>query len=168
MGPVSIGHQVLGGTGSLLHLLDDRLSRSPGAIISGGALSRVAIGGSLVGGAFGDAGEITSVGAMGLVKIAQNLDGGAGTDSGLHSIHEHTSQGLPSAARSSAAAAVPVTNSGAILSNGAMGLVKIAHDLQGGGGASDSGEIDPDEASLAGVSIGGSLIGGSGGGAGSR
>ena len=145
LGGVKIGHNVEGGSGDYA-----------GLISSSGNLPSVTIGGSLIGGLGGDSGQVYSAGAMGPVQITHDILGGAGYASG----YVYSTGTLASASvGGSVIGGGPGNYSGLIQSVGAMGAVKIAHDLRGGSGQ-NSGVIDSG-GTLAAASIGGSLIGGS-------
>ncbi len=147
MGAVTIGHDVLGGSGP-----------SAGSIGSNGQVGAVKIFGSLVGGSNTDTGKISSAGNMGAVTIYHNVQGGSGPDSGF--IFSGAKLGVVKIFGSLIGDAN--TNSGAILSTGDMSAVTISHDVRGSSGFG-SGRIQSNGtlALVGGVTIGGSLIGGS-------
>ena len=129
--------------------------------VSGGADAKIGsinIGGSLIGGGAVGSGSIRSAGDMGTVKIQGSVRGGDGFQSGLlmsaAAIGSITIGGSLIGGDGSAV-------SGEIFSGGAMGKVKIGHEMQGGA-AFSSGLIHC-AGSLAGVTVGGSLTGGTGG-----
>jgi hypothetical protein len=149
MGPVKIGHDLQGGAGV-----------ASAIIHSDGELTSITIGGSLIGGLGFGSGEIDSNSKIGPVKIGHDVRGSFGDASGII-----FSSGLLGAVTIGGSliggagnyATVPGTE-GQIHSGGAMGAVKIAHDVQGGSGVW-SGSISTNS-TLASVTIGGSLVGG--------
>jgi hypothetical protein len=125
-------------------------------VINGG-IDKITIGGSLIGGNAMFSGRIATTGDAGPVKIGGDLRGGDGEQSA----HLFIAGKLAS-----------VTVGGSLIGEGAvsarirsgldMGPVKIAGDIRGGAGH-DSGQV-LSFAKLASVSVGGSIIGGKGGG----
>lgn len=169
MGPVKIGGDIRGGTGT-----------ESGEIRStAGAIAKVAVGGSIIGGSgagtpttdqdlnsnpiYVGAGSIVSYLDMGPVSVGGSLVGGLGFGSGIIVSLNGRIQG----------AATVVTiggslvgggglESGFIFSQGDMGLVKITADMRGSAG-DDSGGIQTFSGKLGGLTLGGSLVGGNGG-----
>jgi hypothetical protein len=150
LGPVKIGHDVLGGGGFA-------------GLIDAGAITRVTIGGSLIAGLGSFSGAIFSTSSIGPVKIGGSIVG--------NEISIATDGGEISAT----GAIGPVTiggsiiggqggNSGRIVGGGAIGAMKIGHDVRGGAGflsgSVTSGGLPGDK--LGSLTLGGSLIGGSG------
>lgn len=154
IGAITIGRDMLGGSGV----------GSANVQSSTGKIASVTIGGSLVGGSTNNSGEIISTGDLGAVKIGHDLQGGAGSLSGFI---QSTGGKIASVAIGGSlvgwqlAGAVNL-NSGEIISNGNLGPVTVGHDVQGGT-SDESGTIKSDSGKIASVTIGGSLIGGSGG-----
>ncbi|HEV7404864.1 MAG TPA: hypothetical protein VGO11_18120 [Chthoniobacteraceae bacterium] len=138
IGPVTIAHDVSGGTGDF-----------SGTIASLGNLGPVTIGGSLLGGG-GAAGSIFSHATLTSVKIAHDVVGGLGIDSGEIEGNHTTLTIGGSLIGSSGSYAGRVTLN--------LGSVTIGHDVIGGSGPF-SGAINC--VTLNAVTIGGSLIGGS-------
>jgi hypothetical protein len=146
MGLVKIGRDLQGGMGG-----------TTGLIFSNSKLAGVKAGGSVIGGIGADSGKIISIGDMGLVEFGRDLRGGTGGSSGMVNSTFGRLAGVT--VRGSVIGATG-GGSGAILSNGDMGMVNIGHDLQGSSGL-DSGRIRVFGGHLAGVTVGGSVIGGS-------
>ena len=148
MGPVRIGHDLVGGGGNF-----------SGRIASRGKLASVTIGGSVIGGSMTESGRIYSGGDMGAVRIARDLKGGAGDNSG----QVETDGNLASVSIGGSIIGGSGSTAGAVTCatpNSQMGTVTIGHDLLGGSN-SMSGTVLAG-GNLAGISIGGSLIGGLG------
>jgi len=150
VGPVTIGGNMVGSGGYY-----------SGSIFAAGGLGNVKVGGSLKGGAGAVSGAIVSNGNMDQVTIGQGVQGGAGWYSG--SILAYGSMAA------SAGETVTVTGSlvggagnysGEIVANGNLGPVIITGNLQGSGGQY-SGEVGSLKNSVASVTVGGSVIGGS-------
>jgi hypothetical protein len=150
---ITIGHDIQGGPGA-----------ASGFVGSNTTLAGVSVGGSIIGGknsATEDSGEITSSGNMGPVKIGHDILGGAGMFSG-----DINSNGTLAGASVGGSVIGGLGILSGFISGTDMGMVKIGHDLRGGGlpagstdSISDSGLIDA-EGHLAGISIGGSVIAG--------
>ena len=143
MGPVSIGHDLKGGSGD-----------TSGFVQGLDTIAKVTLGGSLIGGAGSSSGMITCYDPMGVVKIGGDLQGGGGEGSGSIRAFD-TLAGV-----TVGGSLVGGSNAGAgqIFATRAMGPVAIAKDLRGGS-AQNSGYVGSGD-TLAGVTIGGSLIGG--------
>ncbi|MGB8168534.1 MAG: hypothetical protein WCF18_13640 [Chthoniobacteraceae bacterium] len=122
-----------------------------------GSISTLTIGGSLIGGATANRGEIFTTGDMGAVKIGHNLEGGAGTNSG--SLFTKAGGKIASVNIGGSIIGGAGDNEAEIASS-AIGPVTIGHDVKGGSG-SGSGEISS-LTSITSISIGGSLIGDAG------
>ncbi len=152
MGVVKIGGDIKGGTGAM--------STFSGAIDSHGTIKSVTVGGSLVGGAGGDSGEIIAfgTGGMGTVKIGLDVVGGPGSAGFSGDIDSHGKL----AAVTIGGSLIGGSNfdSGLVVSTGDMAMVQVGGNVQGGGGGS-SGFIHS-LAKLAGVKVAGSVIGGTG------
>jgi len=145
LGEVTIARDVQGGTG-----IDS------GEITASTTLAGVKVGGALIGAAGTDSGAIFAQGDLGPVTIGAGVLGSSGDASGF--IGADFAVGNITITGSLVGGS---TTSSGVLSckNGNMGFVKITGDVRGGSGG-DSGFIDVN-GSLAGVSIGGSLIGAS-------
>jgi hypothetical protein len=150
IGMVRIAHDVQGGSGSLSGLIE-----------SVGKLTGATIGGSVIGSSSRYSGNIGSIGDMGAVTVRGNVQCGSGDDSGrIWSFANVVSVSIGGSLIGGTGA-----RSGEILcERGNLGVVRIAHDLLGGSGV-QSGYIECHGVSfgnVTSVSIGGSLIGGSG------
>ena len=117
----------------------------------------VNIAGSLIGGASLNSGTIQSTGDIGTVKIGHDVQGGTGAVTG----QVFTLGALGNVSIGGALIGGSGVDSGVLSSNGNMGVVKIGHDLFGGSGNS-SGAISADTGTMAGINIGGSMIGSTG------
>ena len=152
MGAVTISHNVLGGSGP-----------DSGFIQSGGKLGVVKVLGSLIGGSDTNSGAIFSTGDMAAVTVGHDVKGGSGFGSGRIesegklAIVGGVNIGGSLIGGADVGMATSLISSGSILSKGDMGVVTIGHDLLGGTGY--GGHVRS-SAKLAGVHIGGSLIGG--------
>jgi hypothetical protein len=127
--------------------------------VTGGAdgkLGAVTIGGSLIGGSATNSGGIHSSGDMGKVKIGGDIIGGTGATSGSL-IADGKLAGVT--VGGSLLGGTGGAGCGFIKSGSDMGKIKIGRDVRGAG--HNSGEI-ASYGTLAGVTIGGSFIGGSG------
>jgi hypothetical protein len=145
MGPVKIGHDILGaGTDNF------------GLVQSTAKLTRITVGGSVLGGTAAFTGAIRAA-ELGPVKIARDVIGG----SGIHSGSITSSVGdIASVAIGGSLLGGSASDSGRIESEaGNLGPLKIAHDVRGGSGPR-SGSIEA-RLSLKSAILGGSLIGGS-------
>jgi hypothetical protein len=123
-----------------------------------GRLGSVFIGGSLIGGAGTSSGRILSSGAMGPVRVNGNVQGGGGNGSGDIS----TVSTLAGVTVGGSLLGGTGNISGRIFSSKAMGLVRVIGDVEGDvqvAGGITSGIISTNS-TLAGVTIGGSLLGG--------
>ena len=153
--PISnLESDIVGKLGSLTVAHDD-----VGAYINvtgSNGIGPVNIGGSLIGGATTDSGEIFSRGNIGAVKIGQDVVGGAGTSSGTITARG----GLASATVSGSVIGGSNEDSGQIYSVGNAGAVTIGHDVLGGM-SNYSGCIIFQSAATS-VTVGGSVIGGTG------
>jgi hypothetical protein len=123
-----------------------------------GTIGSVTIGGSLIGGAAADSGEIRSSGKMGAVKISGDVRGGGGSTSGaIVATGDLTSVTVGGSLLGGSA-----SSSGLITSNnGSIGPVKIGGDIHGGSN-NGSGAVTA-TTTIASVTVRGSLIGGSAG-----
>ncbi len=148
IGSLKIGHDLQGGAG--IH------SGSVSNYYSYGKIGNVAIGGSIIGGKGVDSGEISSKGAIGRVSIGHDLQGGEGLRSGYLYNAKDAIAGVTIGGSILGGAG---GSSGDIGSAGDIGFVKVLHDVKGGSGAF-SGSIATNGGKIAGVKIGGSLIGG--------
>jgi hypothetical protein len=154
VGPATVGQDVTGGDGE-----------SSGALLSGGDMGAVKIGGALSGGTGDFSGLIETQGepadsSMATVKITGAILGGLGRNSG--SIH---SSGKLAGAEAAELRGFDGTlrggvGSGSISSELDMGAVKIAGSILGG--TADEGGKITSGGKLASLTVGGSLIGGSG------
>lgn len=151
MGAVTIGHNLLGGSGT----------NSAFVSSSGGAMGAVTVGGSLIGRVGDSSAAFNSTGTMGAVKIGHNIRGGPGQETAKITADEF----MPSVTVGGSVYGGALTRSGTILGDGGLGSVKIGHDLVGGAGIRTGAIATTDVAGKAAtsVSIGGSLIGGTGG-----
>jgi hypothetical protein len=130
-----------------------------GLVQAGGTIGNVTIGGSLLGGAAGDTGEILALGAsMGAVKIGVDVIGGTGMASFSGAINSHGK--LAAVTIGGSLVGGSNSDSGLVVSTGDMALVKVGGNVKGGSGFS-SGFINS-HAKLAGVKVTGSVIGGTG------
>jgi autotransporter family porin len=145
-GPLTIGHNVIGGVGTRSgHVVADRF---PSA----------SIGGSLVGGPGGFSGELRStLDDIGPVRIGHNVVGDGGADSG----RIESAGKLISVRIGGSLMGGPNGDSGSLVSGGDMGAVTIGSNLVGAGGG-DSGNLQAG-GKLASVTIGGSIFGAGGG-----
>jgi hypothetical protein len=152
MGVVKIGRDVKGGTGAM--------STFSGVIDSHGTIKSVTVGGSLLGGAGGESGEIIAfgTGGMGTVKIGLDVVGGTSPAGFSGDIDSHGKL----AAVTIGGSLIGGSNleSGLVVSTGDMAMVQVGGHVQGGAGGS-SGFIHS-LAKLAGVKVAGSVIGGTG------
>jgi hypothetical protein len=155
IGPVAINGNLLGGAGQRTGLVE------------GDRLSIVTIGGSLVGGSEFMSGQLYSyTGSIGDVQIAHNLVGGIGDESGkidcggkLAGVTIKGSLVGESGAYDTITDANGVDHSGQIFSVEDLGVIKINHDLHGGAGQFAGCVSSHND--LVGLTIGGSLVGGS-------
>jgi hypothetical protein len=166
VGSVKIGHDVQGGSGFL------------SGRVSGEALTKVSVHGSLIGGSGDQSGDITGIG-IGKLTIGNSIIGGPGSNSGnvLASDIASIKVGFDvkggigdSSGRISANGLLgSVTIGGSVIGGDTAGsghvfgftvkTVKVAHDLVGGTGDTSGGiqaNID-----IARVTVGGSVLGGS-------
>ena len=103
-----------------------------------GRLGSVSIGGSLIGGGGNFSGRIISEGAMGVVRVRGDVLGGGGSESAEIRSGDFgdTTRGTLAGVTIGGSLLGGAGNlSGRIESNGAMGAVKIAGKVQGGGGS---------------------------------
>ncbi len=150
MGGVKIGRDVHGGSS---------VGESGSIFARGGNLTSVSIGGSLLGGAGFDSGEIFTTGDAGAVKIGGDVIGGTITASGLVTVRgQLTSLSIGGSLFGGA------SDSTGVISGDDIGAVKIGRNLIGGSIAgtmanlSRTGFIEGDR--IASVSIGGSIVAG--------
>ena len=180
IGPITIGGSLVGGStlnaGEILASGDIGAVKITGSVLGGsasftgfiqsftGKIASVAIGGSVVGGAGADSGTIGADGDMGAVTVGGSVLGGAGTVSGdiQSSNGKIASVTINGSLIGGQATGAVGSFSGVIDSAGDIAFVKIGGNVQGGTAATDSGEIQSDNGKLLSVSIGGSLLGGSG------
>ena len=168
-------------TGEALHWL--RARSEVGGNLEGGtssfsgrifvdALGAVTVGGSIIGGAGQDTGEIFSRNSIGLVKIGGSIVGGTNTFSGVLGAAKMIA-GITvggSLVGGTEVTAAGQNHLGAIFADGAIGPVKIGGNIQGGDVSSavtvfDSGAIKAGR--IASVFVGGSILGGNASGGGS-
>jgi len=127
------------------------------SVTLGGSIGSVIVGGSLIGGAGNDSGEIQAVGNIGPVRIGGDLAGGAGGESGaIHSFGSFTGgllNGVFVGVSVGGSLRGGANNSGSIIAVGDIVAVQISGDVIAGEISSDSGRI-------ASLTIGGSLFGG--------
>jgi hypothetical protein len=147
IGPVKIAHDVHGGAG-----LDS------GKIDADAKLASVSIGGSLLGSIGGRSGRLESGAESTLVTIAHNILGGVASDSGV----VFAGGRLVAVTLGGSLVGGGDSRGGGISAAGGMGTVKIGRDVHGGSSVGESGSIISRGGNLASVTIGGSLIGGSG------
>ncbi len=121
-----------------------------------GKIGSVTIGGSLIGGALANSGELHASGAIGPVSISRDLNGGTGANSG--SIQ--TLDRLGSVSIGGSLHGGSQLGSGKIYSHLDMGAISVTGNVVGGSG--DSSGLILSDAKLTSVTIGGSLLGGSG------
>ena len=157
IGALKIGGSVFGGS------VDET-----GFIVTTGNIDSVTIGGAVIGGAANSSGRIWCQGAkLGPVKIGGNVTGGAMSGTGSANSGKIESNGLISSVTIGGSLLGGAdTLSGAIVGNGsdaagAVGVVKITGEIRGGAGL-ESGGIFALDSQIASVSVGGSLIGGTG------
>jgi hypothetical protein len=152
IGPVSIGRNITGGDGM----------RS-GSLEAGTTLGTVTLGGSLIGGKSDpNSGNIRSGGAMGFIKIGRDIIAGIASASGQvnsgGTLAGITLGGSLDGDATRHGSGGATSEAGQILSDGAMGPVKIAGDVIGGI-VSLTGRI-VSNGTIASVTLGGSLLGG--------
>lgn len=160
---------IIGGLGSLTvtHDVQDAfINVTALGTPASGTIGTVKIGGSLIGHAANDSGEIQSSGKMGAVTITEDLRGGSGSRTGM--LNSGSDLGAVSIGGSIIGGSLASANSlsGAILSVGNITSIKVAHDVVFGSG-SKSGYIQAGDFSitnnplgkLGSLTIGGSLIG---------
>lgn len=137
-GPVTIKGDIFGGFGS-----------NAGSIVATQDIASVTIGGSLASG-----GIVSIMGALGPIKIGGNLEGGRDPLAG----RIFGATGITSVTLGGSLLGGTMADCGKIHSDGAIGPVRIAHDIVGGDGTR-SGYIEAGT-TLGAVTLGGSLIGG--------
>jgi hypothetical protein len=142
MGPIHIEGNFIGGSGA-----------NAGQIFSKKYIDKITVGGSVIGGTGGETGEIKSFGGVGPVQIGGDMKGGSGHSSGRirtnGDIGDVTIQG-------SLIGMGP--ESGWIVVDGGMGQIQIAGDVRGGP-SDNTARITTGVSGIAGITIGGSLIG---------
>jgi hypothetical protein len=141
IGAMKIGHDVVGG----------RAVRS-GLIEGGGSIGSASIGGSIVG-TLDISGVLNCHDRLGPVVIGQDVIGGTGESGDI------LAASLSSLRIGGSLLGGSGLLSGRVESTGAVGSVNIAHDIRGGSGEG-SGTISTTIGSIAAVTIGGSLVGG--------
>ena len=147
LGPVIIGGNVSGGSGQY-----------SGSIASqAGKVASVSIGGSLIGGGGASSGQVSSIQDMGPVKIGHDIMGGNGNYSGVTLSSAH----LGAVSVGGSVIGGSGLRSGAIFATD-IAAVTIGKDLQQGTGQ-DTGSIEASTGKLASITVGGFVIGGSGG-----
>jgi hypothetical protein len=120
------------------------------------SITSVTVGGSLIGGGGSHSGEIIATdpaGSLGPVVVKGDVRG-TGADSG-----RIESKGTLGAVTIGGSVLGGGSDAGAIFGDKGIGQVKIGHDLVGDG--AHSGIVDASAGSIAGVTIGGSVVGGS-------
>jgi hypothetical protein len=170
MGPVRVGVNLMGGAG-----------QASGSIHTfTGKIGSISIGGSVIGGSgpgvdlsgngtlFWGAGSIASQLDIGLVTVGGSLEGGSGAGSGAIVTVAGKIEGLIPGTTILAGPSIGgsvVGSSGnfsaLIYSAGDLGPVVVKGDVRGGTGQS-CGEIVSNGGQIAGITVGGSLVGGSG------
>jgi hypothetical protein len=152
MGRVHVVHDIRGGDG-----VD-----SGEIMVAAGSLLGATVGGSLVGAAADNSGEIDTSGSMGGIAITGDVRGGDGTDSGA----VFSGGGIASVSIGGSLIAGTVSDTGMVLSTGNLGPVSVQGDVRGGG-ASFTGFISQGvptattpTGSLTRVFVAGSLVGG--------
>jgi hypothetical protein len=173
-GSSSLESDLTGGLGSLTvtHDFDGAFLKVSGAMAgmddAAGSIGPIKIGGSLIGRAANDSGEIKTSGKMGTVSITEDLRGDSGARSGM--LNSASDIGAVTIGGSILGGSLATGNSlsGAILSLGTIGAVKVTHDVVYGGGsksayiqAGDIGVFPNPLGKLVSLTIGGSLIGNS-------
>ncbi len=156
IGNVTIRHDVIGNVGE------------DSGVITGGGIGNLFVGGSIVGGSSPHAGGVHSGLAIGNIQIGHDLQGGSALDTG--NIIGHSPIG--NIVIGGSVVGGPNSSTGEIMTSGNIGMIKIGHDLVGGsvsGTASSDGTgfIQSSAGRIAGITIGGSIVSGIDGGAGS-
>ena len=187
LGPVKIAGNVAGGTGATSGFIASDTGFGP----DDGGITSITIGGSLIGGAGVNRGAIRSPGDVGPVKIGRDAQGGSGDESGkMDVLGKVTSLRIGGSVIGSSGDydTIPghlgqifirhgfdsLTVGGSIVGGaggfsaeigsalgGAMGAIKIGHDVVGGVGF-ESAFIISGFGGIKSVTIGGSLVGGAG------
>lgn len=155
VGAVRIGGDLVGGSGV-----------GSGMIESQTTMGSVSIGGSILGGSVQDSGEVLAYGNIGAVKVGRDVRGGNMTDDGSFSgvIDGHGIIGSVTIGGSLIGGSGNGSDNGEIICFGAsLGPVKIGRDVIGGSSAGEFSGLIDSHGTMASVTIGGSLIGGSGG-----
>jgi hypothetical protein len=162
---VTIGGSLLGGWTSTAGVIFSAGALGPvkitgdvfhGRIVGSSSIASVTIGGSVVGGSVGASGEIEAATDIGPVTIGRDLAGGSGSLSGLifsgnGAIASVTIGGSMLGGSNS--------GSGKIEAETKIGPLKIGHDFIGGSGTG-SAVITSNTGNIEGITIGGSLLGG--------
>ncbi|MDX2081831.1 MAG: hypothetical protein SFU53_13690 [Terrimicrobiaceae bacterium] len=131
--------------------------------VSGGVqagLGVVDIGGSLVGGTDGRSGVIETSGAITTLIVRQNIDGSTADDLGEASVF--SGRGIGSLTVTGSIIAGAEDQSGRVVSTLAMGPVRIGGSLGGAMGGEESGAVVSLRGGISSLTIGGSLVGGTG------
>jgi hypothetical protein len=147
VGPVVVMRDVVAGTGA----------GSGQITVSNGDVAAVTIGGSLLGGPdFSGMVQVSGPtgGRVGPVKIGGDAVGGSGTNSGSVLATNIGAVTVLGALRGGGG-----TDSGEIRSQGSIGPVRIGRDVTGGTNT-DTGRVAAMTGPMAGVTVGGSLVGG--------
>jgi hypothetical protein len=119
LGPVKIGHDVIGGTGLN--------SGSVATIGPSGAVASVSLGGSLIGGTNSNSGTLGSTGDMGAISVGHDVVGGSGTFSGVIG----SKHALASVSIGGSLYAGSVLTSGAIGAGDNIGAITIKGSIVG-------------------------------------
>jgi hypothetical protein len=150
MGAVKIGHDIQGGYDTA------KTKEGSARIYTGGKLTSVTVGGSLLGGSGESSGSIESFGNMGAVTVTGSMRGG----SGIKSAHIYATGDLASLNVRGSIQGGEGDNSGYAASGRKLATVTIGHDLHGDVG--DSSGTIYSSVRIDSVSIGGSILGGAG------
>jgi hypothetical protein len=148
VGPVTVKGNVIAGVGT----------NSGQILVSNGNVASVTIGGSLIGGLdFSGAVLVSGVtgGNLGPVKIGGDAVGGSGINSGSVLGNNIGAATVVGGLRGGGG-----PDSGEIRSQGSIGPVRIGRDVTGGTNT-DTGRITATTGPITGVTVGGSLVGGS-------
>jgi len=145
LGPVKIAHDLIGGAGNGSASISTTL----------GNLASLSIGGSIIGGAGIEAGNVLIEGSIGSVTIGHDLAGGSGDEAGsIYALGGPISR----VAIGGSLIGGSDTESGFVLCETNMGPLMIRHDLTGGSG-DEAGQI-VSRGNIASGTVGGSIVGG--------
>lgn len=160
---VVVGGDVRGGVAAHSGAIEaGQLDATTDAITHTGALAKVTVGGSLIGGSAKFSGSILSVGSLGSATVRHDVIGGSASNTG--DIDSFADADLITVGGRLQGG--PVSYSGRIVAaNGDLGVVKVRGDVVGAVGA-DTGIVFAG-GDIANVTIGGSVFSGNGVGSGS-